>query len=471
MAAPTTIDWNYQIRNRPNSLLSVGNLNPASGPFEPTELLFDNGYGVAVQSSGRVYGVDASLTTRGVVGSPNVMWEGPNLISDFSPSLVSSFPFFDGNYYALTLSPGRLAWFLSGDNPFAAPTNWVGPHGTSVGGAMVMHGTHGLALDGASSVLESNTLTNNFTGAVISQARSSSGTIVQDPALVTLECGLTKLTANPTPLFNSYGGIYLTSGLISQPSYAVQSDVGLWGTGAAGDQFSGGLFTVAGSPLTLAGDVTGLLGTTQLSAISGNPVSAPSPTTGYVLTWNGSDWVAAAIPSVTPTMIANDGGSVAVSSVGRTDVTLASAQPFVVTTASGHSLIFRDQVGILPAFSVSDGTTGIRIQPSSIALIGTAGVFVKTDPVNGAFLQSFNGYVYVDGVGNVWINPFIGNGLSFFGVTPAPQQGPGFITTGFTAGSGATVTVDSTFTGGIGTSAYTTGDLVSAAKLYGLLQQ
>jgi len=37
-------------------------------------------------------------------------------------------------------------------------------------------------------------------------------------------------------------------------------------------------------------------------------------------------------------------------------------------------------------------------------------------------------------------------------------------TTGFTAGAGAAVLVDSTFTGGLGTTAYSLGDIVLALK-------
>lgn len=42
-------------------------------------------------------------------------------------------------------------------------------------------------------------------------------------------------------------------------------------------------------------------------------------------------------------------------------------------------------------------------------------------------------------------------------------------TSGFTAGAGAAVLVDSTFTGGLGTKAYTVGDVIRALKTLGAL--
>ena len=46
---------------------------------------------------------------------------------------------------------------------------------------------------------------------------------------------------------------------------------------------------------------------------------------------------------------------------------------------------------------------------------------------------------------------------------------PGGVTTGFTAGGGTTATHQSTFTGGIGTTAYTVGDVVNVLKRLGLM--
>lgn len=59
--------------------------------------------------------------------------------------------------------------------------------------------------------------------------------------------------------------------------------------------------------------------------------------------------------------------------------------------------------------------------------------------------------------------------LGFWGATPVAQYGTVGTTAGFNAGSGSAVKVDSTFTGNMGTYAYTIGDIVRALKLAGIL--
>lgn len=61
--------------------------------------------------------------------------------------------------------------------------------------------------------------------------------------------------------------------------------------------------------------------------------------------------------------------------------------------------------------------------------------------------------------------------LGFFNATPIVQPlGVAVTTSGFTAGSGAAVLVDSTFTGGSGSTAYHLSDVVLALKNLGLLK-
>lgn len=59
--------------------------------------------------------------------------------------------------------------------------------------------------------------------------------------------------------------------------------------------------------------------------------------------------------------------------------------------------------------------------------------------------------------------------LALYGGTRYPQLAAAGVTSGHTAGTGATVADDSTFTGGVGTTAYTIGDVVKALKELGKL--
>ena len=61
--------------------------------------------------------------------------------------------------------------------------------------------------------------------------------------------------------------------------------------------------------------------------------------------------------------------------------------------------------------------------------------------------------------------------IGFFNATPVVQQNTTGTTTGFTAGSGTATKDDSTFTGGVGSTAYTVGDIVKALKTLGLLAE
>ena len=59
--------------------------------------------------------------------------------------------------------------------------------------------------------------------------------------------------------------------------------------------------------------------------------------------------------------------------------------------------------------------------------------------------------------------------VGFFGVGPVTQPTAAAETTGYTAGTSTAVTIDGTFTGGVGTTAYTIGDIVAALKTLGVI--
>ena len=64
-----------------------------------------------------------------------------------------------------------------------------------------------------------------------------------------------------------------------------------------------------------------------------------------------------------------------------------------------------------------------------------------------------------------------GPNMGFFRASPVGQPSSTGEVSGVTAGSGTTLNDDSTFTGGVGTSAYTVSDIVRHLKNLGLLAQ
>lgn len=61
--------------------------------------------------------------------------------------------------------------------------------------------------------------------------------------------------------------------------------------------------------------------------------------------------------------------------------------------------------------------------------------------------------------------------VGFYGTTPIAKPTAAGTTTGYTTGAGTALTVDGTFTGNVGATAYTVGDVVRALKQLGLLTQ
>jgi len=106
------------------------------------------------------------------------------------------------------------------------------------------------------------------------------------------------------------------------------------------------------STVTLAGDVTGVSNANTVAKINGSPLGTTTgATTGYVLTWNGSAWVPAAITTSGVTSFNTRTGAVvpanadylAVATGGLTGAT--SATRFVGGTANGAPTSGSFQVG------------------------------------------------------------------------------------------------------------------------------
>ena len=73
------------------------------------------------------------------------------------------------------------------------------------------------------------------------------------------------------------------------------------------------------------------------------------------------------------------------------------------------------------------------------------------------------------GANGYQIGSVASNLIGFYGATPVVQPVANAVTAGFTASTGTTVVSGSTFTGNVGSSAYTVGDIVAALKSLGVI--
>ena len=131
------------------------------------------------------------------------------------------------------------------------------------------------------------------------------------------------------------------------------------------------------------------------------------------------------------------------------------------------------------------GSTFASLTTSSLDLDGSATVSGDltfdgvtdqsiTGPATAAFTLSAGAsnlplYIVVPTYGN--IIEIEGPNIAFFRQTPVGQPSSTGETAGVTAGAGTPVTDDATFTGGVGTTAYTLSDIVKHLKNLGLLAQ
>jgi len=102
---------------------------------------------------------------------------------------------------------------------------------------------------------------------------------------------------------------------------------------------------------------------------------------------------------------------------------------------------------------------------SKITTNGTGNI---TGAILNTLLDDFSESLVFNNVnGSTKILDVSGSGIGVFGATPSAQLTSAGTTTGFTTNSGGAVNVASTFTGGVGSTAYTIGDVVRVLKLYG----
>ncbi len=166
------------------------------------------------------------------------------------------------------------------------------------------------------------------------------------------------------------------------------------------------------------------------------------------------------------------------------DVTIATGKAIKTDTTTAHTALFQaydvDGTAYKTFATLTNGNT------PSFAIAAPAGGTVAIDgaviggvaPAAGSFTTgSFTGNVTITDVNVILsastgtkIGTATGQKLAFYNSTPVIQPAGAAVTTaGFTAGAGAAVLVDSTFTGNTGSTAYHISDIVANLKSLGLL--
>lgn len=113
-------------------------------------------------------------------------------------------------------------------------------------------------------------------------------------------------------------------------------------------------------------------------------------------------------------------------------------------------------------YTIYPTETGI-VEVSNRLSIGATTV----DPGTGGLYVSGN--IVVPTVTGTKIGTAAAQLIGFWNATPVVQPSTTGTTTGFTAGGGTATKDDSTYTGGVGSKAYTVGDIVLALKQAGIM--
>lgn len=151
-------------------------------------------------------------------------------------------------------------------------------------------------------------------------------------------------------------------------------------------------------------------------------------------------------------------------------ITFTGISANITKTAAGASSKIMDlQLNGSSVFTVNSANTGdlfTVLNSSAVTMFGVSdtAVTINKDATIGDGIN-----VVVNNTTGTKIGTATGQKLGFFNATPVEQRSTTGTTTGFTAGAGTAVLSDSTFTGSVGSTAYTIGDVVRALKELGFL--
>lgn len=414
----TTVDWNYQIRNRPSGpggTILVDNY-PPTGPYPVTEIVFLNPDGVYVDSDGNVYTSLASLSQQGVIGiAGGQTIQGPFGIA--GPGDVA-FPDPALGGYPLVLSGTGLGFYTYSEGALTTPQAGIAyiasypPYpDLDIFTSSYMNISCGTAYYGNLLLL------NNSAGSMISMGGAPGSIAIEDPYQVYLAGGPDPLTATAgSAVFGS--NLFDIYDALTQPQYSIGQGAykGQWFTDALGNIYSGGILTTAGAT-TLGGDLSGTAGSATVTGLQGEPIASGTPAMGDILTWNGSEWISEPPPSPTGTEISQGGGSVQVTTAGGIYGQSATSQRVELASSDGSTTL---TIGDSQQFSIANTagsalgwTTGGGVQAasgSSSIGISTAGQIQLNSGSTPVVLNSpllWPNTFALDGGGSPFLDPFV----------------------------------------------------------------
>jgi len=459
-----------------NDILQWNGTDWVNAPAPSSTCIINDGGQVCVGSLGQITGTtqsgqDLSLTG----GNANALLL--NGAGDASVSCAS------GQSLTLTGSAGSgLVFDGSGNATLSSASSGTtlaldGSAGSSVvidpSGAITLTGQAGssMGLDASGDVFA----TTSAAGTLTLTGAGGAELLMDAGANVTLQSG----TGGGMALYNGSGGalVWDTSGNATLSCFA-GATLALDGTGGAnvtlGPAGDVAATVGTGGSLTLTGGGAANLtidpsGNTTLASWASGTLTLDGAS-GANLSMDASGDIAATTGSGgTLTLTGAGGAYFHIDAAGGIFFYPAAAQS-IQLESNDASIVQVISDGNL--FFVGGGVAGnIFMIPSEMAFLGPGSSSIIQYPTGQVILTSgAGGILDLNAAGGISLTPLAGQGVGAFGAAPAPQYTPAGVTAGWTAGSSLNfLQTDDTYTGGIGSSAYTIGDVVAALKSYGWL--